>query len=106
MDLETLLPALRSLGDLPRLVAALGHQPLWEELPAGRHDRGASSKSPIMVVGKTAELPWLAIEAASPDGAARRLALRMSRVGRPCMVLALAPCDRVWSLSLACTTAR
>ena len=99
MDLETLLPSIRSLYDLPRLVAALGHQPLWEELPAGRHDRGVSGRTPITVVGKTAELPWLAIENPHVDGAAKRLACRMSRVGRPCMVLALAPCER--SLAIA-----
>ena len=99
MDLETLLPALRSLRDLPRLVAALGHQPLWEELPPGRHDRGASGRSPITVVGRTAELPWLAIETEQVDHAAKRLACRMSRVGRPCMVLALAPHER--SLAVA-----
>ena len=99
MDLETLLPALRSLRDLPRLVAALGHQPLWEELPAGRHDRGASGRSPITVVGQTAELPWLAIETEQVDHSAKRLACRMSRVGRTCMVLALAPHER--SLAVA-----
>jgi Eco57I restriction-modification methylase len=109
MDLETLLPALRSLRDLPRLVAALGHQPLWEELPPGRHDRGAPGRSPIIVVGKTAELPWLAIEAAPPDGAAKRLASRMSRMGRPCMVLALAPCERILAVGVGlydCPTLR
>ena len=98
MDLETLLPALRSLRDLPRLVAVLGHQPLWEELPPSRHDR-VSSGSPIAVVGRTAELPWLAIEAEQADRAAKRLASRMSRAGRPCMVLALAPRGR--SLAVA-----
>lgn len=109
MDLETLLPAIRSLGDLPRLVAALGHQPLWEELPAGRHDRRASGRSPIAVVGRTAELPWLAIESPDVNGAAKRLACRMNRVGRPCIVLALAPCERSLGVAVglySCPTIR
>ena len=109
MDLETLLPAIRSLRDLPRLVAALGHQPLWEELPAGPENRRASGRSPITVVGKTAELPWLAIETPQVDGAAKRLACRMSRVGRPCMVLALGPCERSLGISVglySCPTIR
>ena len=38
MDLETLLPAIRSLHDLTGLVAALGHQPLWEEVPDENYD--------------------------------------------------------------------
>ena len=99
MDLETLLPVLLSLRDLPRLVAALGHQPLWEELPAGRPDGGAFRATQITVVGRTAELPWLAIETEQVDRSAKRLACRLSRVGRPCMVLALAPHER--SLAVA-----
>src|SRR5919112_3762074 len=109
MDLETLLPALRSLRDLPRLVAVLGHQPLWEELPASRHDRQLPSGPAITVVGRTAELPWLAIETEQVDRAAKRLASRMSRAGRPCMVLALAPCGRTLAVAVGlygCPTIR
>ena len=62
MDLETLLPAIRSLHDLPGLVAALGHQPLWEELPA-ESKRGSSSGLPALtIVGRTKDLPWFAIQ--------------------------------------------
>ena len=43
------------------------------------------------MVGRTAELPWLAIEAEQVDRAAKGLACRMSRAGRPCIVLALSP---------------
>ncbi len=108
MDLETLLLAIRSLCDLPRLVAALGHQPLWEELPDRQCGR-APHESPITVVGRTAELPWLAIETPQVDAAAKKLACRMSRVGRPCIVLALAPCGHSLGVAVglhSCPTIR
>jgi len=83
MDLETLLPSIRSLQDLTGLVAALGHQPLWEEVP---------DESPrLTVVGRTGELPWFAIESGCPGRDAERLARRISRRGRMCLVLALDP---------------
>jgi hypothetical protein len=85
MDLETLLPAIRSLPNLPGLVAALGHQPLWEILPQERRDHG----QPVMVVGHSGELPWLAVSAAKTETTAQRLASRLSKRGRVCLVLAL-----------------
>ena len=83
MDLETLLPAIRSLHDLTGLVAALGHQPTWEEVP--------DESLRMNVVGRTGELPWFAIESRCPDRDAQRLARRISRRGRVCLVLALDP---------------
>ena len=65
MDLETLLPSIRSLHDLTGLVAALGHQPLWEEVP---------DELGLTVVGRTGELPWFAIESTCPERDAERLA--------------------------------
>ncbi len=89
MDLETLLPAIRSLHDLPRLVAALGHQPLWEEMPHGPPN-GAKSRHPGMTtVGRTGELPWFAVESEQPQREAGKLARRLSNRGRVCLVLAL-----------------
>ena len=88
MDLETLLPAIRSLHDLTGLVAALGHQPVWEEVPGESHGTGV--RGPRMtVVGRTGELPWFAIESTSPERDAERLARRSIRRGRICLVLAL-----------------
>ncbi|MBA3444562.1 MAG: hypothetical protein H0T58_06890 [Gemmatimonadales bacterium] len=89
MDLETLLPAIRSLQDLPALVAALGHQPLWEEVPAEIR-RGTKAGAPkITVVGRTGDLPWFAFESSSAEPAAEKLARRLSNRGRVCLVLAL-----------------
>ncbi|HEY8196950.1 MAG TPA: N-6 DNA methylase [Gemmatimonadales bacterium] len=81
MDLETLLPSIRSLHDLTGLVAALGHQPIWEEVP--------DPSLKLMVVARTGELPWFAIESSSPERDAEKLALRLSRRGRVCLVFAL-----------------
>jgi hypothetical protein len=88
MDLETLLPAIRSLHDLPRLVAALGHQSLWEEVP----DEPGSRRLPgpkITVVGRTGELPWLAFESTTPEHDAGALARQWSRRGQVSLVLGL-----------------
>lgn len=88
MHLETLLPAIRSLHDLPGLVAALGHQPLWEEIPG--EPRDARQLRPKMTaVGRTGELPWFAVESQRPEQDAGRLARRHSNRGRVCLVLAL-----------------
>jgi len=90
MDLETLLPAIRSLHDLTGLVAALGHQPLWEEVPDESSGRGARSPR-LTVVGRTGDLPWFAFETRCPERDAERLARRFGRRGRMCLVLALDP---------------
>ena len=90
MDLETLLPSIRSLHDLTRLVAALGHQPLWEEVPDDPRGHGAHHPR-LTVVGRTGDLPWFGIESPYPERDAERLARRASRRGRVCLVLALDP---------------
>ena len=100
MDLETLLLAVRSLHDLPGLVAALGHQPLWEEMPDESRSPGAHRGNRVTVVGRTGELPWFAIESQAPEKAARGLAGRMSRRGRICLVFALDSVRRSLALSV------
>lgn len=89
MHLETLLPAIRSLHDLPGLVAALGHQPLWEEMPQEAVNRSLKRGPHLTAVGRTGEIPWLALESKQPEEDAGRLARRMSNRGRICLVLAL-----------------
>lgn len=42
MDLVTALAAVHSLADLPAVVAALGHEPIWEEIPADTWLAGAA----------------------------------------------------------------
>jgi hypothetical protein len=89
MDLETLLPAIRSLHDLPRLVAALGHQPLWEEMPHEPPTGRQESRFRVTAVGRTGDLPWFAVESQQPEEEAGRLARRISSRGRLCLVFAL-----------------
>src|SRR5215218_8878115 len=88
MDLETLLPAISSLPNLPGLVAALGHQPLWEILPQERWNHRQPAPQ-VMVVGHSRELPWLAVHGADAGKTAQRLATRLRKRGRVCLVLAL-----------------
>jgi Eco57I restriction-modification methylase len=83
MDLESTLRSIQSLSDLPRLVAALGHRPLWEPVP-GQAWR-------ITAVGQSGELPWFAIDSAVPERDAATLARRISRRGRTGIIFALNP---------------
>ena len=93
MDLETLLPAIRSLHDLPRLVSALGHQPLWEPVPDVAR-RGHVAFRDVVVVGRTGELPWLAFETSEPERDARALAQYRSQGGQVSLVLGFSPVER------------
>ncbi|HEX7335911.1 MAG TPA: N-6 DNA methylase [Gemmatimonadales bacterium] len=93
MDLETLLPAIRSLHDLPRLVAALGHQPLWEHVPEVAR-RGRRAGREVTVVGRTGELPWLAFETLAPERDAHALAEHRSRGGQISLVFGFNPLER------------
>ena len=99
MDLETLLPAIRSLHDLRRLVAALGHQPLWEQVPEADR-RGHMACRDLTVVGRTGELPWLAFETSQPERDARALAQSRSRRGQVSLVLGLDPVARRLAVSI------
>ena len=101
MNLETLLPAIRSLDHLPALVAALGHQPLWDQVPFPLSRSGALEARPVMVVGQTAELPWFATLSQDPQRSAETLARRMKRRGRVCLVFALDPDTRRLALAVA-----
>ena len=77
MDLGTLLRSIRSLSDLPRLVAALGHKPLWDLVPEQGWNRGIT-RGRVMAVGQTGSLPWFAVESSSPARDALVLARRLN----------------------------
>ena len=91
MDLQALLTSIRSLADLPRLVSALGHESLMEEVPPEGWNRQADRKAPVTAVGRTGTLPWFAVESRTAQRSARILAARLSRRGRVSIVLALDP---------------
>jgi hypothetical protein len=90
MDLQTLLRSIRSLSDLPRLIAALGHKPLWDSVPEQGWSRGIGRGS-VMAVGQTGDFPWFAVESSDPTRDAVALARRLSRRGRLSTVLTLDP---------------
>ena len=91
MDVENCLRSIHSLSDLPRLVATLGHQPLWEQVPDEAWNRGAHRALRVWAVGRTGELPWFAVESQAPDRDTAALAGRISRRGRVGMVLGFDP---------------
>jgi Eco57I restriction-modification methylase len=101
MDLETCLSSIHALSDLPRLVSALGHQPLWETCPPEAWHRSSNDSSAIQVVGQTGPLPWFATESPNPERTAARLAGRLSRRGRIGLVLALHPAARRLAIAVA-----
>jgi hypothetical protein len=100
MDLESSLRSIRSLSDLPRLVAALGHKPLWEIVPEQSWNRG-NDRGSVMAVGQTSQLPWFAVESSSPERDAVALARRLSRRGRVSAVLTLDPDARHLVIAVA-----
>ncbi len=84
-----------------RLVAALGHLPLWEH---GPHHQQRSPRRPgtdPVVVGRCGEFPWLGLSSDDPERAARSLARRWATRGRPCGVLALDPEARRLAVAVA-----
>jgi hypothetical protein len=91
VDLKNCLRSIQSLSDLPRLVAMLGHRPVWEEVPDQAWNRGTQRLLRVWAVGRTQELPWFAIESRAPERDAATLAGRISRRGGVGMVLALDP---------------
>lgn len=74
------LRGVRSLRDLPALVAALGHEALWEDL--------GPTPVPAATVGRAGDFTWLAIESDAPAADARRTARRYAAEGRAMGVLA------------------
>ncbi|MFL5403906.1 MAG: Eco57I restriction-modification methylase domain-containing protein [Gemmatimonadales bacterium] len=89
MDLEASLSSIRTLADLPGLVATLGHEPLWDEVPLEGWNRPTGCGARVMAVGRTGTLAWFAVESRTPERSAALLAGRLSRRGRVSLVLAL-----------------
>ncbi len=86
------LAAVHSAHDLPLLVAALGHEPLWEPLEDAGWAHGPWSRAAR--VGAADGFTWYGIEAADPGSAAAVLATRLGRRGELAGVLALDPAHR------------
>ena len=93
MDLAETLRSVRSLDDLPALVAALGSEPLWDPVP-GQDD-------PTVVVGCRGEFAWYAVAGPRAEKSARALAKRMAARGRICGALGLDPGLRRLTLTIS-----
>ncbi len=93
MDLAATLQGVRSLEDLPALVAALGNEPLWDPVP-GRAE-------PVVVVGCRGDFAWYALAGPAAETAARAFARRMAARGRLCGALGLDPESRRLALSVS-----
>jgi hypothetical protein len=89
VELEVLLRAIHALDDVPRLLAAMGHAPLYEAAPRlmGRAPIGGGG--PTLAVGRTGTFPWFAVAAPQPERAAKSLARRLGARGRIAGVFAL-----------------
>ena len=87
------LEKVHTLRDLPALVRALGHEPLWEPL--------AELPSRSATVGRTGRFTWLAVESSTPALTARRLARRHAAEGRLVGLLAFYPEARELAIGVA-----
>jgi len=101
VDLEHVLRHIQSLTDLSRLVAAVGHQPLWEVVPRETWNRKGAPAPAVVAVGRGSGVPWFGIESRTPDRDARILARRISARGRLGVVLALEPDQRRLAIASA-----
>jgi len=92
-----------ALHDLPQLVAALGHEPLWEPLDARLLDFGRRS-DPSMdaaIVGRLGAFTWYAVASHEPTRSAPRIARRLAERGRTCGVFGLDASARHLVVSVA-----
>ncbi|MFI5235980.1 MAG: Eco57I restriction-modification methylase domain-containing protein, partial [Gemmatimonadales bacterium] len=104
MDLAAALAAVQTLADLPVVIAALGHEPLWEEIPVDRWLGGARWRHGVTraaVVGRAGQWLWYAIETDSPEVIAPRLGRWLGRRNRPGGLVAFNAARRFIALSVA-----
>lgn len=101
-SLGQVLAVIASLRDVPRLVAALGYEPLWEETTA---DAWSGPLDPHIaraaVVGRAGGFEWVAVEAPEPGRAAQSIARRLTQRGWSGGVIGLYPDGRRMAISVA-----
>ncbi len=86
MSLAAVLRSTAGLSDLPRLVAELGHEPLWEELPPWADARRAAT------VGRHGRFLWIGVESRRPvHEVTRRIARRYLNNGCAAGVIVVYP---------------
>ena len=104
MPLDRVLAAIASLADLPALVAALGHEPLWDELEPRAWAGGlrlVRVPARVAVVGRAGSMPWYALEADDVERSAAAAARRLARHAQPAGVMALHPGSRRLTVAVA-----
>ncbi|MGH7703668.1 MAG: Eco57I restriction-modification methylase domain-containing protein, partial [Gemmatimonadales bacterium] len=104
MSLARVLAAVRALHDLPHLVAALGFEPFWEEVPpeawlAGT--RRAATVDGAAAVGRAGGFLWFGVETAEPGPTARAIATVLLQRGETAGVIALNRAERRLALAVA-----
>ncbi len=104
MGLDRVLAAIATLHDLPHLIAALGQEPLWEDLAPGNWLGGpepALSFSRAATVGRAGGFRWLGVETMEPARAARRASRWLEARGQVAGIMALCPLSRQLALAVA-----
>ena len=97
MELDRILRGIRTLHDLPGLLAALGHEPLFDPVPGLGDSRGSAP----VAVARAGNFPWFALESGQPERAAKGLARRLAVRGQPAGVIALDASAKRLALSVA-----
>ena len=101
MDLRRSLRAVRSLNDLPAVVATLEHHPTWEPVPNEAWTSPKSHGFTVFAVGRTGEVPWLGLESNVPEQDAVTLARHIHRRGKVALVFALDSRSRRLTVAVA-----
>jgi methylase of polypeptide subunit release factors len=101
MDVAALLKDLARPSDLGRLIRALGHELLWQDLPPD--DLPMRPRSAALV-GRSGSFEWIAVEGDSPEVLAARLSAALTLRGRLVGALALDTTGR--KLAVAVTVER
>ncbi|MGI9041042.1 MAG: Eco57I restriction-modification methylase domain-containing protein [Gemmatimonadales bacterium] len=96
-----MLRGLHSLEELPRLVAAWGHEPLWDPVPEPEGRKASTDGQPLVVVGRTEEFPWYGVGGAGVERVTGALARRLARRGRIGGVLGIDPAGRRLTVAVA-----
>jgi len=84
---------------VPKLLAALGHEPLWEEVPD--LDSRRAGQPAAVVVGRAGTFAWYCVSGSTADARARALARRFALRGRIAGVLGLDPELRRLTIAVA-----
>ncbi len=82
-----MLRGLHQPEDVPKLLAALGHEPLWDEVPD--LERQPAGEPGAVVVGRAGAFAWYCISGAKAERRARALARRLALRGRVAGVFGL-----------------